>query len=155
MLAGSISDLCKAAASRPRASMASMTPFGAGMLTQPGARGDVTNTASHRSGHSARPVQAWTGEFPARPEQVGQARKFLAAALGGCPATDDAVLCLSELVGNSVLHSASRRPGACSRCGRKYGTATTCGSRFATTAARGTSGLARTGGRTALPSCAR
>ena len=71
----------------------------------------MTNTASHRSGHAAHPVRAWTQEFPARPEQVGQARKFLAAALGGCPVADDAVLCLSELASNSVLHSASSRPG--------------------------------------------
>lgn len=71
----------------------------------------MTDTASHRSGHVARPVQAWTWEFPARPEQVGQARKFLATALGGCPVADDALLCLSELASNSVLHSASSRPG--------------------------------------------
>ena len=49
--------------------------------------------------------------IPARAEQVGQARKLLAGPLGRCPVTDDAVLCLSELTGNSVLHSASRRPG--------------------------------------------
>jgi Histidine kinase-like ATPase domain len=67
--------------------------------------------ASHHSTHPAPPLRAWTREFAARPEQVGQARKFLAAALGGCPVADDAVLCLSELAGNSVLHSASRRPG--------------------------------------------
>jgi anti-sigma regulatory factor (Ser/Thr protein kinase) len=71
----------------------------------------VTNMANHRSAHPARSVQAWTRKFAARPEQVGQARKFLAAALGDCPVADDAVLCLSELAGNSVLHSASRRPG--------------------------------------------
>ena len=71
----------------------------------------MTNMASHRSAHPARPVRAWTREFAARPEQVGQARKFLAAALDDCPVADDAVLCLSELAGNSVLHSASRRPG--------------------------------------------
>jgi Histidine kinase-like ATPase domain len=67
--------------------------------------------ASHRSGYASRPVRAWTREFAARPEQVGQARRFLAAALGDCPVAGDAVLCLSELAGNSVLHSASRRPG--------------------------------------------
>ena len=71
----------------------------------------MTNMASHRSGCAPRPVRAWTQEFAARPEQVGQARKFLAAALGDCPVADDAVLCLSELAGNSVLHSGSRRPG--------------------------------------------
>ena len=71
----------------------------------------MTNMASHRSGHAARPVQAWTREFLARPDQVGRARKFLAEALGGCPVADDALHCLSELATNSVLHSASSRPG--------------------------------------------
>jgi Histidine kinase-like ATPase domain len=89
--------------------MASMTPFGWFGRVKRG--GDVTNMASHRSARPALPVRAWTRDFAARPEQVGQARKFLAAALGDCPAADDAVLCLSELAGNSVLHSASRRPG--------------------------------------------
>ena len=45
----------------------------------------MTNMAGHRSEHAARPVQAWTRAFPARPEQVGWARKFLAAAVGGSP----------------------------------------------------------------------
>ena len=71
----------------------------------------MTNMVGHRSEHAARPVQAWTRVFPARPEQVGWARKFLAATVGGCPVADDAVLCLSELASNSILHSASSRPG--------------------------------------------
>lgn len=71
----------------------------------------MTNTASHRSPHVAPPVRVSCRDFAARPEQVGQARKFLAATLGGCPVADDALLCLSELASNSVLHSASRRPG--------------------------------------------
>ena len=52
----------------------------------------MTNTASHRNAHATSPVRVWCRDFPARPDQVGQARKFLAAALGGCPAADDAVL---------------------------------------------------------------
>jgi serine/threonine-protein kinase RsbW len=92
--------------------MASIAPFGAACWrNRAESGGDVTNMAGHRSEHAARPVQAWTRAFPARPEQVGWARKFLAAAVGGCPAADDAVLVVSELAGNSVLHSASSRPG--------------------------------------------
>jgi anti-sigma regulatory factor (Ser/Thr protein kinase) len=71
----------------------------------------VSNAAGHRSEHVARLVQVWTRVFTARPEQVGRARKFLAAAVGGCPVTDDAVLVVSELASNSILHSASSRPG--------------------------------------------
>ena len=71
----------------------------------------MTDTASHRGPQGTAPARTWTREFPARPEQVGQARRFLALALEGCPVADDAVLCLSELAANSLLHSRSRRPG--------------------------------------------
>jgi anti-sigma regulatory factor (Ser/Thr protein kinase) len=49
--------------------------------------------------------------FPARADQIGEARKFLAQVLDGFRAADDAILCASELVTNSVSHSNSRRPG--------------------------------------------
>ena len=49
--------------------------------------------------------------FPAHADQVRHARRFLADVLAGYPAADDAVLCLSELASNSVIHSASRQPG--------------------------------------------
>ena len=52
----------------------------------------------------------WSRSFPATPEQAGEARRFLAAVLGGYPA-DDAILCLSELVINATIHSRSRQPG--------------------------------------------
>ena len=60
---------------------------------------------------AARPERTWTRRFPATPDQVGQARRFLASLLSESPAATDAVACLSELVTNSVQHSRSRRPG--------------------------------------------
>ena len=48
--------------------------------------------------------------FRASPDQVREARRFLAEVLGDCPTAPDAVACLSELVTNSVLYSNSRRP---------------------------------------------
>jgi anti-sigma regulatory factor (Ser/Thr protein kinase) len=48
--------------------------------------------------------------FRARPDQVREARQFLAQVLGDCPTATDALACLSELVTNSVLYSNSRRP---------------------------------------------
>jgi two-component sensor histidine kinase len=49
--------------------------------------------------------------FPARLDQVREVRRYLGEVLAGCPAADDLVLSASELAGNSVLHSASGRPG--------------------------------------------
>jgi serine/threonine-protein kinase RsbW len=48
--------------------------------------------------------------FPAHADQVRHARRFLAGVLAGYSAAD-AILCLSELASNSVIHSASRQPG--------------------------------------------
>jgi two-component sensor histidine kinase len=49
--------------------------------------------------------------FPARPEQVGAARRFVARLLAGTPVADDAVLCVSELASNCISYSVSGRPG--------------------------------------------
>jgi serine/threonine-protein kinase RsbW len=56
--------------------------------------------------------RVWARSFPATAEQVREARRFLAAILGGRPLADEALLCLSELVTNSLQHSHSARPGA-------------------------------------------
>ena len=60
---------------------------------------------------STAPLIGWSRAFPATPAQVRKARQFLAGILDGCPAADDAILCLSELVTNACLHSRSREPG--------------------------------------------
>jgi anti-sigma regulatory factor (Ser/Thr protein kinase) len=54
---------------------------------------------------------AWSHAFPAVPAQIREARRFLAGILAGCPAADDATLCLSELASNATVHSQSREPG--------------------------------------------
>jgi len=67
------------------------------------------------AGTPAAPVITWARTFPAVPAQVREARRFLAGLLAGQlnpgPATDDAVLCLSELASNAVVHSRSGQPG--------------------------------------------
>jgi anti-sigma regulatory factor (Ser/Thr protein kinase) len=49
--------------------------------------------------------------FPARADQVGQARAFVGRVLAGCPVLDELLLICSELASNAVQHSDSARPG--------------------------------------------
>ena len=70
----------------------------------PGATGQVTALGGRAGKHQRA--------FPARPEQVAEARQFVRVLLGDCPVLDDAVLCVSELAGNCVTHSASGQLGA-------------------------------------------
>jgi Histidine kinase-like ATPase domain len=57
------------------------------------------------------PPPGWSRVFAAIPASVGEARRFVAGILDGCPVADDAVLCISELATNSVLHSNSAQAG--------------------------------------------
>lgn len=59
----------------------------------------------------AEPSRSCERMFPARPEQVGAARRFVSGLLAGAPVADDAVLCVSELAGNCVSHSVSGYSG--------------------------------------------
>jgi serine/threonine-protein kinase RsbW len=52
-----------------------------------------------------------TCTLPGRSEAARAAREFTAACLPGCPAADDAVLCVDELVVNAIQHSRSGLPG--------------------------------------------
>ena len=53
----------------------------------------------------------WARAFPGTPGQVGEARRFVAHLLAGSPFYDDAVVVLSELFTNAVLHTTSGQPG--------------------------------------------
>lgn len=75
-----------------------MTTAGAGLHGQ-------RNTAA------AARLDACEQVFPAGPEQVGAARRFVGRLLAGTPVADDAVLCVSELASNCVSYSVSGRPG--------------------------------------------
>jgi len=74
----------------------------------------VTGPADTRAGPPDVP-RPWPGAhtrvFPARPDQVRTARHFTADVLAGCPVADEAVLCVSELATNCVIHSAAAQWG--------------------------------------------
>lgn len=58
------------------------------------------------------PVSSWLCSriFPARPDQVSQARAFLGRVLHGCPKIYEAQVICSELVTNALRHSRSALP---------------------------------------------
>lgn len=57
-------------------------------------------------------MQRCARRFPGRPEHIRAARRFVAAALAAWPATQEAaVLLVSEVATNAILHSASGDQG--------------------------------------------
>lgn len=74
--------------------------------------GDTAEARGLRVRPSA-PVSWWlcSRVFPARPDQVAEARAFLGRMLHGCPLIYEAQLICSELVTNAIRHSRSALPG--------------------------------------------
>ena len=56
-------------------------------------------------------LQSCARRFRGCADQASAARRFVAGALADHPLTDEAVLCVSELAANALLHSRSARPG--------------------------------------------
>lgn len=63
------------------------------------------------AGQPGPPVRVCRWVFPGTADSVRQARSALAAALGDYASSDEAILCVSELATNAILHSASGWPG--------------------------------------------
>jgi Histidine kinase-like ATPase domain len=57
------------------------------------------------------PPRLCARSLPGRLDQIGEARALTARMLHGCPATDDALLLISELATNACIHTASGHPG--------------------------------------------
>ena len=57
----------------------------------------------------AEPIAAtcYTGIYPGRADQLHHVRRAVTRHLADCPAAADAILVLSELAANAILHSAS------------------------------------------------
>ena len=53
-------------------------------------------------------TREWAGTFTGTPSQVAHARHAVAGMLAGCPRADDAILIVSELASNAILHSHSK-----------------------------------------------
>ncbi len=49
----------------------------------------------------------YTGTYHGRPDQARRVRAAVAGHLAGCPAADDAILIVSELASNAIVHSNS------------------------------------------------
>jgi serine/threonine-protein kinase RsbW len=69
----------------------------------------------HRSMMAATATM-YSGTFHGRPDQVQRVRAAVARYLDGCPAVDDAVLVVSEIAADAVLHSQSSDDFFAVRC---------------------------------------
>jgi anti-sigma regulatory factor (Ser/Thr protein kinase) len=78
------------------------------LATWPGDQGACTLAAGEGF---LTALALWARAFPGTPGQVGEARRFVGHLLQGSPFCDDAVVVLSELFTNAVLHTDSGKPG--------------------------------------------
>jgi serine/threonine-protein kinase RsbW len=60
---------------------------------------------------AALAMPSWARAFPGTPRQAGAARWFVASLLDGSPLCEDAVVVVSELFTNALLHTDSGKPG--------------------------------------------
>jgi hypothetical protein len=67
-------------------------------------------TALPRAVPLEKPLRC-AGSFRGQLDQIGHARTFIAAFMGGRAATDDAMLLIGELCSNAVMHTSSGKPG--------------------------------------------
>jgi anti-sigma regulatory factor (Ser/Thr protein kinase) len=83
------------------------------MAASPGPSQSISLTPSPSPSPSRSPMRApLLRVLPGRPESVSTAREIARQALGDAhPATETAMLLVSELVTNSVMHSKSGEPG--------------------------------------------
>jgi serine/threonine-protein kinase RsbW len=56
-------------------------------------------------------MPSWARAFPGTPQQVRAARRFVASLLDGSLFRDDAVIVISELFTNALVHADSGKPG--------------------------------------------
>ncbi len=84
---------------------------GTAITSAPGTSGAAGDGGSPAPMAQALRALAVTADFRASADQVRRARNFVSRLLDGWPVADDAVLCVSELASNSVLHSASGEAG--------------------------------------------
>lgn len=69
-----------------------------------------TGLSGYTAPRTASSLRA-TITLPATPDQIAEARRFVAGFVADATLADDAMLCLSEVATNAVIHSDSRRAG--------------------------------------------
>jgi anti-sigma regulatory factor (Ser/Thr protein kinase) len=83
------------------------------METHPARQGNFRQAVGSERGRvkvgTAATATVYTGTFHGTADQVSPVRREVARHLGDCPVTNDAVLIVSELATNAILHSRSRR----------------------------------------------